>query len=277
MTSHSNEEDIRQCLDQVITNDDAYELIADIVSKYKGKKLAEKLKETFDEVDVSHHPRIQKYATDFVKQFRNKIYAAQIRAEKTCKIESFYTKDKDGYQCQECEKQSKIKLHMTKHIRSEHKSEELRDIIDKDTQLQEYKSSNFYYAGIRTKKDNPPAASLSEESMAQRLKIKDDRIAFLQKQLKIQEKRADKAEEEARKNHAEDEDLNDTIDGDEVSPKLPAALTPDSDIIIINRNSSVKGSNALHATRYTPNESMKGRYSVKPTRAWGRGWATRQR
>ena len=78
MTSHSNEENIRQCLDQVITNDDAYELIADIVSKYKGKQLAEKLKETFDEVDVSHHPRIQKHATDFVKQFRNKIYAAQI-------------------------------------------------------------------------------------------------------------------------------------------------------------------------------------------------------
>ena len=50
MTSHSNEENIRQCLDQVITNDDAYELIADIVSKYKGKQLAEKLKETFDEV-----------------------------------------------------------------------------------------------------------------------------------------------------------------------------------------------------------------------------------
>ena len=102
MTSHSNEENIRQCLDQVITNDDAYELIADIVSKYKGKQLAEKLKETFDEVDVSHHPRIQKHATDFVKQFRNKIYAAQIRAERTCKIESLYTKDKDGYQCQEC-------------------------------------------------------------------------------------------------------------------------------------------------------------------------------
>ena len=62
MTSHSNEENIRQCQDQVITNDDAYELIADIVSKYKGKQLAEKLKETFDEVDVSHHPRIQKHA-----------------------------------------------------------------------------------------------------------------------------------------------------------------------------------------------------------------------
>ena len=261
--SLQNEDDILEHLNEV-NNDEAFQQICDLLKQHqKAKQFVEKLKETFTDVDVSHPTRVHQYAVEFVNEFRNKVKGATLRAERACGFEKLYNKDGNRWMCEECDETFRSKAHVTKHLRATHKCNELEALISNDQLLQEYKSSPFYYTGIRTKTDNPPAASLSKESMAQRLKIKDDRIAHLQKQLKIQEKRADKAEEEARKNQAED--LNDTIDGEELSPKLPAALTPDSDIIIINRNSSVKGSNALHATRYTPNESVKGRYHVKPT------------
>ena len=234
--SLSNEEEILQSLDEIKTNDEAFHVIVDLVNTYKGKQLAEKLKEHFDEVNVSdqkHILRVEKHALDFVKDYRNKTYSAQLRAERKCLFETLYTKDENSLKCNECGENFKGKSHMNKHIRTTHKSNEIEEQISNDTALLQYRDSPFFWTGIRTKAaEEQKQRSADEETLLNQLKRKDDRIAHLESQIKAQS------------------DAN-------------QKFSPDSEIVVIKRTSSIQGSNALHCTRYTPNNRVRGNYVVK--------------
>lgn len=213
---------------------------------------AEALKRKFNEVDVRNSTRLQKRCKDFLVAYKSKEYAAQKRAEReVCStgrkqdyVDCYQIIDK-SFECNICQNNFEKKKEINKHIRNEHKKEEIEQAVSRDDELLRFKASTFIWPGIKSEsrvKADLVAATRTEEEYKNQIEMDKEIKIYQRAKIKTLKKNLEITicERDALKKAAEEESMDDDATG--------FAVTPEKDFIIMERSSSIT-EGAYHGTK----------------------------
>ena len=264
------------------SNDDFYRYATDLKNRLDSERgFAIELNKKFPDVDTTSHHRIYKIVEKFCKEYKTKHDAAYLRAERKVKIDKLYLTQGVELRCTICGIIEKSKSKIKKHIRGLHLSTDIKNAVDEDEILAEYKSAPFFLQGIRNKPNvaPPPTHSEKVQILLNKHSLQKHDIQDLCKELKRERKRSGdaeaRAEDEKRRADILEEDLRKLQEENNLDNTIPEELEPVDEAFIdapgplksyitIDRASSISDG-AFHGTKHIYNENVPGKQKVQPT------------
>ena len=247
------DQEIVEALDDVENNEEAMNAIKQLFNEnHSVYGFAEALKRKFPEVDLMNSSRVQKRSKEFLVEYKSKERAAQIRAERAvCStgkkqdyVDCYQIIDK-SFECNICQNNFEKNKEINKHIRNEHKKEEIEQALSEDDELLRFKASKFIWPGIKSEsrgKADLVAATRTEEEYKNQIEMDKEIKIYQRAKIKTLKKNLEITicERDALKKAAEEESMDDDATG--------FAVTPEKDFIIMERSSSIT-EGAYHGTK----------------------------